>query len=408
MGYLVRRLDQSGKPRERWDVLGGTLAGRNANELARELDAIHQIHPGITAHILQTSIRFSEDEPGLTDEKWLDLAKRWTTKMGVEAYVVVAHSSREVHIACSRIRLDGSLANDWQSIRRSESAIRQIEKEMGLHATAPSHLLNPAAAKDHRKSPTRADFARAERGEVQAAYVVREALDRAMAKPTTVTELIDYLNQHRIEVVANVASTGRMAGLSYLLDGKAVSAKQMGRGYTWANLTKKGLSYDLIRDRAAVSRKQPREAKATGTRPAEGDDGGDGSHESRAESLDQAGEARPGERASQTGGQSGQDHKGDGTDHGSNERDACSGRLSEPSRSSLEPAWLSTFRLRLGLERIEDIGERLKAIGADIHEAAVALTRKPTPRTIQQEATDRSTSNRQRQMRQKKPSPIGP
>src|SRR3546814_8214673 len=92
--------------------------------------------------------------------------------MGFTGYMIVSHGDH-IHVAASRICLDGSVVSDAHDWRRSESLIRDIERDFGLRQIEASHLLEPERAGDHRKAPTMARIALAERGKASPSAQVR-------------------------------------------------------------------------------------------------------------------------------------------------------------------------------------------------------------------------------------------
>ena len=253
--YLLGPQDMNGDKRPRVAVIGGTMAGRTPRELAAELGELRRLRPGLGVAVAHMSMRLPEGDPVPGDATFAAIADAWAREMGFQHYVTVSHGDH-VHIMSSRINADGSVVSDAHDWKRSEAAIRAIEEQFGLTKVEPSHLLEPERATTHRKAPNRGQIAMTERGEVPPSAIVAELIDQQLAKGCTVSQLVDALEGAGVVVKPNVSSTGRVAGLAYELDGTEVSAKAMGRGFTWANMIKKGLVYvedrDLPRLRRAI------------------------------------------------------------------------------------------------------------------------------------------------------------
>src|SRR5690606_8354144 len=108
--------------------------------------------------------------------------------------------------------------------------------------------LEPEKSITHHKAPTRGQIAMVERGEIPPSAVLAELIDSKLADGCTASELVEHLENHGVKVRPNIASTGKVSGMSYELDGVEITAKAMGRGFTWNNLEKRGMSYEQDRD----------------------------------------------------------------------------------------------------------------------------------------------------------------
>ncbi|WP_148039388.1 hypothetical protein [Acidithiobacillus sulfuriphilus] len=77
--------------------------------------------------------------------------------------------------------------------------------------------------------------------------VLQEWLNEATREPKTAPDFVEYLEQRGVIVVPNVASTGRLNGFSFHLDGVTFKGSSLGDRYKWANLAK-AVDYDQVRD----------------------------------------------------------------------------------------------------------------------------------------------------------------
>lgn len=253
VSYLLQEQDASGKTRPRADIIGGTLAGQTPRELAEEFGQLRQLRPTLGKAIVHQSLRVSPEDRELTDQEWTEIGRRWAEGMGHDGYVTVCHGDH-IHIAASRIRIDGSVVSDSHDYRRSETLVREIERDFGLHQVEASHLLEPERSQDHRKAMTLGRIEMVEQGNPSAIDRLQTAIDAAMENRPSVTDFVNALQSLGITPKPNLASTGKMNGFAYEVDGIHLSAKEIGRGYTWSNLQKKGLDYEQSRDREALDR----------------------------------------------------------------------------------------------------------------------------------------------------------
>lgn len=274
--YLLDELDQKGGPRPQARIIGGTFAGRTAREIAAEFGALHTLRPRLGVYVAHEALRLPTGDPELDDGTWSLIAARWAEEMGFEDFLIVNHGDGHVHIAASRIKRDGSVVSDQHDYRRSEAIIRQIEKDFGLTAVESSHLLDQEKAMHHHKAPDRGQIVYSEvSGEAPPSMRVAALIDGIIANGATVSQLIERLEDAGVAVHPNIASTGRVSGLAYELDGVRVTAKAMGRGFTWTNLQKRGLSYEPDRDDEAIrAARGRRQAEAAAALEGGGDAGG--------------------------------------------------------------------------------------------------------------------------------------
>lgn len=251
--YLLDEDDQKGAPRPHARIIGGTFAGRSAREIAAEFGALHALRPRLAVYVAHESLRLPEGDPDLTDATWAQVAERWATEMGFEDFLAVSHGDGHIHIAASRIKRDGSVVSDQHDYRCSEAIIRQIEKDFDLTVVESSHLLDQEKAVDHHKAPDRGQIIYSEvSGKAPPAMRIAALINEVIEDGTTVSEMIMRLEDAGVAVHPNIASTGRVSGLAYELDGVRVTSKAMGRAFTWANMQKRGLSYEPDRDDEAI------------------------------------------------------------------------------------------------------------------------------------------------------------
>jgi len=270
MDYLLASTDQTGNVRPRVKIVGGTFAGRDAREIAAEFGALHRLRPKLGVHVIHQSLRLPDEDAEPDDAVWSAIAQSWADEMGIDDFVAVAHGDGHIHIAGSRIRRDASVVPDQHDYKRSEAAIRKIEIGFNLTVVESSHLLDEVASVNHHKAPTRGQMIYNEiTGETPPALFVAAVIDDILNNGASVTSLITQLEASGVKVHPNIASTGRMNGLAYEVDGIRVTSKAMGRGFTWKHLQERGLSYEPSRDdeelRYAKSRRQIEASEQLGT-----------------------------------------------------------------------------------------------------------------------------------------------
>lgn len=266
LDYLLASRDNNGEVRPRADLIGGTFTGRNARSIAAEFGRLHALRPRLGPHVAHMSLSLPEGERQVTDDEWSAIAAHWAKGMGFDGYAVVCHGDH-IHIAASRVRLDGSVVSDSHDWRRSESLIREIEERWNLQRVESSHLLEPERAATHRLAPTHGRIALAERGVASPAEQIADVIDASLSgRRVTATEFVAALEAAGVAVRPNVATTGRLNGFAYELDGVTVTAKALGHGYKLQNLERRGLEYVQDRDFAALNAARERAARGSAPR----------------------------------------------------------------------------------------------------------------------------------------------
>ena len=82
---------------------------------------------------------------------------------------------------------------------------------------------------------------------------LEEHVAMAALEQPTVSQLVARLEAQGIGVKANVAATGRVAGISFALEGIVFKGSELGRAYSWQGLQRvQGVRYEPGRDLAAL------------------------------------------------------------------------------------------------------------------------------------------------------------
>lgn len=244
------------------EIIGGTVTGTTAKEIAREFAVTRRLRPDIKRPVWHSSLSCPPGERP-TSERWNQLAKAYLKKMGFPedtVWVATRHGDTEhdhIHIIASRISLSGKVWHGQHEAFKAIQATQELEKEFGLTLTP-----GLGDAKDEARTPrvklTTQELSKAERTGVQPArLVIFDAITRRLkAGKQTLTEFIKRLRDDDVHVVPKVASqTGKLQGLSFEYDGLVFAGGKLatGHSYTLGNLKKKGVSYEPSRDDEAVA-----------------------------------------------------------------------------------------------------------------------------------------------------------
>lgn len=236
---------------QRHRIVGGNMSGETVRELTAEFAAVRALKPSVKKPVHHAQLSAAPGDH-LSALQWEEIGEQYAQKMGFEdcPYVVIQHRDKthdHIHIVISRVTLEGRLVSDWQSKMRSEAIMRDIEQQYNLKRVKPSR-------EALRRAPTHGELQMMRKTEKPSVKVVLQERIKAVleSRPTT-TQFIERLQEQGINVAPNLQSTGRISGISFELNGKAMKGKSLGNGYSWNGLQERGLSYEPERDFQAVA-----------------------------------------------------------------------------------------------------------------------------------------------------------
>lgn len=236
IAYILGKGDRS-------RLIGGTVSGLTVIELTEEFRAIIGQRPDIRKPVWAASLTLPEGDH-LTDGDWNRAAERFLKKMGMPEdtlYAIVRHSDTthdHVHILTSRVSVSGRVWEPWQDVYRAIEATQELEQELGLTRT-PGY--DPSEGK---KGLTHGEYWQSDRkDEDPVRFRLQALVDEALAKTPTVPEFVRSLEASGVTVRPNLASTGRLSGFSFELDGITFKGSQLGKAYGLKGLMSRGLSY---------------------------------------------------------------------------------------------------------------------------------------------------------------------
>jgi hypothetical protein len=132
-----------GESPNRGILLDTNLTGDTPREWAKEIAAYRRLRPSLGKAVFHVSLSPAEADRTLSDEDWQAIARSYLDGMGFEGcpFVAVLHRDTahpHLHLLAVRIRPDGTVVTDAKDYQRSETLIRQIERDWRLEAVAPS------------------------------------------------------------------------------------------------------------------------------------------------------------------------------------------------------------------------------------------------------------------------------
>lgn len=246
--------------------IGGNMAGTTPEELGREFRALASRNHRVLFPVAHIS--FSPSPLEHLDEKTaLLFATRYMEEIsfGDCQWVLAGHDDTTTpqgqnrphfHIIANRVRMtDALVVTAWLDWKRSEKALRKLEKEFGLIEVQPSLLIDksaPSTGQQRRYKREKSEFEEGERLSPPSQSIkvqLQQAIDEQASLCPAMPELIARLNASGIEAQVVFTRTGKVKGITYSLNGVNFSGTQLGRAYTFPGLQKhRGISYDSTRD----------------------------------------------------------------------------------------------------------------------------------------------------------------
>ncbi|MEG4271948.1 MULTISPECIES: relaxase/mobilization nuclease domain-containing protein [unclassified Microcoleus] len=239
-------------------LIGGTMCGQTPEELAAEFAIARQLRPNLKVAVFHATLSVDRieklEDSEENDQRWLAIAANYMKAMEFDnnQYAVVKHSDTEhdhIHIVASRICLDGGVVDDSWDYYKSQETIRQLERNYNLETVTPSWETD-------KRAPTTGEHRQLKsKGNKSVRVQLQDLIDEVTQDNPSMSEFVERLQQQGPEVQVRLTRTGigLSKGISYNLDGVALSGTQLGKAYTFSGLQKhRGVSYDKGRDNALI------------------------------------------------------------------------------------------------------------------------------------------------------------
>lgn len=229
-------------------AIGGNMLGDSAFKLIAEFDGTKQLRPDVQKAVWHNSLRLPDGE-SLSNDQWVKIADNYMKKMGfsdthLRCYVLHDDSSgQHIHIIASRIDLNGGklyLGRNENLI--STGIISELEIAHGLTVTKTATAITPKQPK--RRKVSRNEQMLSERtGLPSPKEALQQILDKSLTDMPDLLTFVKRLEDAEVGWTANVSSTGKMNGFSFSYRDIAFKASQLGKGYSWVNLSNR-LNYN--------------------------------------------------------------------------------------------------------------------------------------------------------------------
>lgn len=231
-------------------VVAGTMSSRDPRSLASEFAISREQRPEVERPVWQCSLSLPPGEQ-VDDVRWAAVVSDFIQTMGLDGnqWLAIRHDDtphNHVHIIASRISLDGQVWHGQWEARRAIQATQDLERRYGLQVTPG---LDSVESEKHKRNPTKNEIERAGRtGEAAARQVLQQLVDESVSDGLHVETMLDRLEAAGVKVVPNVAKTGRLNGFKFGYKGVWFTGQQLGKSYTWSQLSKRGVQYEQESD----------------------------------------------------------------------------------------------------------------------------------------------------------------
>ena len=252
-------------------VIGGNMLSSSVLELISEFNGTKQLRLDVQKPVWHNSLRLPTNE-SLSNDQWVTIADDYMKRMGfsdthLRCYVLHNDEGQHIHIIASRIDIAGGklyLGRNENLI--STRIISELEITHNLTVTKTASAIAPKQPK--RKRISRNEQMLSERTGLPAPKeALQQILDKSLADTPDLLTFIMRLEEAEVGWTANVASTGKMNGFSFSYRDIAFKASQLGKSYSWANLSNR-LNYNPDHLEALRTGIPPEEPPAPAPAPA--------------------------------------------------------------------------------------------------------------------------------------------
>ncbi len=244
--------------KEQAQLICTNLAGETPQEFYKQLSATQQLNPRVRSPVSHISISFPPHEKP-DKEQLQEIIEGTMTGMGFEKnlYFAASHNDRNhfhLHIAASRINIDGECVSDWYDKRRLSRVLRNLESQFNLtpvpcswevDRTAPSTGQKRRMIREQREFDLGLRDTEAEKSGVEK---IQDAIETAIQPGISIAQFIDNLKVIGVETSLKISDEGTIQGISYSIDGVAFQGRKLGRNgktCTIKGLAMRGVDFDI-------------------------------------------------------------------------------------------------------------------------------------------------------------------
>jgi hypothetical protein len=182
---------------------------------------------------------------GKGEERWTEIINELREQIGLDdSYPCIAIRHRDgtdhdhTHFIYSRVSVAGQVFDEWGIKLKCAVAAESIEKKLALK-------IFPRNIENVKTNIGKEELELGLRKGVQPPRLqIAAALKIAIKGKPTTQQFVERLNAAGVGVKANVASTGRMNGFSFIYEGIAFSGSKISKEYGWKALSEEGIDYE--------------------------------------------------------------------------------------------------------------------------------------------------------------------
>ncbi|MGE8499371.1 MAG: relaxase/mobilization nuclease domain-containing protein [Pseudomonas sp.] len=240
---------------EQVELVGGNVFGSTLEELTEELDTpchLRQAATGKDTGKCHMHYMLSlPDGEALTRVQWNQVLEKTMGALGYtedhKFFGMLHHDTahQHMHILANRISMrDYKLLSESNDYEVLMSVCREIEQEHGLHIVPMPHETFGVNLTREEVEASQKSGDMAWKHKLIAR--VATALERTQEAGGNMLDFTKMLKQADIDVELTTDKSGKPTGISYKLEGKSISGRQLKRSrFTWQQLTKReGIHYD--------------------------------------------------------------------------------------------------------------------------------------------------------------------
>ena len=253
--------------KEQAELICTNLAGETPQDFYKQLCATQQLNPRVRSPVSHISISFPfHEKPG--NQELEEIVEETLLGMGFEKNLYFAASHNDcnhfhLHIAASRINIDGECVSDWYDKRRLEKVLRNLESQFNLTSVPNSWSVErtaPTTGQKRRMFRENQEFElglRNKPADKSAVEKIQDAIETAIQPGMEFAQFIEQLKISDVETSLKFNSEGIIQGISYSTDGVAFAGSKLGRNSkasTLKGLAMRGVKFDRPIDDLALTR----------------------------------------------------------------------------------------------------------------------------------------------------------
>lgn len=214
--------------------LDSNMLSKTAKDLSKEFGIIRSQKPDLKKAVYHCSLAIGKEEK-LSDKQFIQLGREYLEKMGFgnSQYVMYRHSDRDhphVHLIANRIDMEGKVVSDRWDYRRSENAIRELEKKYGL-----SPVLDSKNSQETSLSKGQVELYR-RTGAIPVKKQIQMALRDTMQKAGSINEFEKKLAENGVSIQYHRNKQEKVFGVSFMLENQVFKGSGLGKGYSWTKI----------------------------------------------------------------------------------------------------------------------------------------------------------------------------